>query len=99
MKNAQKESMLVAEYDYDLDMQVQKEENYRKGMLEGILKGKKEGIIKGMLKGLQKGIKEGLQKGRKEEQKTLARRMKDENIDIAIIQKITKLSREDIEKL
>ena len=80
-------------------MQVQKEENYRKGMLEGILKGKKEGIIKGMLKGLQKGKKEGLQKGRKEEQKTLARRMKDENIDIAIIQKITKLSREDIEKL
>ena len=105
------ESMLVAEYDYDLDMQVQKEENYRKGMLEGILKGKKEGIIKGMLKGLQKGkkegkkegikegIKEGLQKGKKEEQKTLARRMKDENLDIAIIQKITKLSREDIENL
>ena len=99
--------MLVAEYDYDLDMQVQKEENYRKGMLEGILKGKKEGIIKGMLKGLQKGkkegkeegIKEGLQKGKKEEQKTLARRMKDENIDIDIIQKITKLSREDIENL
>ena len=89
------ESMLVAEYDYDLDMQVQKEENYRKGMLEGILKGKKEGIIKGMLKGLQKGKKEG----KKEEQKTLARRMKDENIDIAIIQKITKLSREDIENL
>ena len=79
----------------------------RKGMLEGILKGKKEGIIKGMLKGLQKGkkegkeegIKEGLQKGKKEEQKTLARRMKDENIDIDIIQKITKLSREDIENL
>ena len=79
--------MLVAEYDYDLDMQVQKEENYRKGMLEGILKGIKE------------GIKEGLQKGKKEEQKTLARRMKNENIDIAIIQKITKLSREDIENL
>ena len=85
------ESMLVAEYNYDMDMQVQKEENYRKGMLEGILKGKKEGIIKGMLKGLQKG--------KKEEQKTLARRMKDENLDIDIIQKITKLSREDIEKL
>ena len=83
--------MLVAEYNYDMDMQVQKEENYRKGMLEGILKGKKEGIIKGMLKGLQKG--------KKEEQKTLARRMKDENLDIAIIQKITKLSKEDIEKL
>ena len=97
------ESMLVAEYDYDLDMQVQKEENYRKGMLEGILKGKKEGIIKGMLKGLQKGKKEGkeegIKEGKEEEQKTLARRMKDENLDIAIIQKITKLSREDIEKL
>ena len=97
------ESMLVAEYDYDLDMQVQKEENYRKGMLEGILKGKKEGIIKGMLKGLQKGKKEGkkegIKEGKKEEQKTLARRMKDENLDIDIIQKITKLSKEDIEKL
>ena len=85
------ESMLVAEYNYDMDIQVQKEESYRKGILEGILKGKKEGIIKGMLKGLQKG--------KKEEQKTLARRMKAENLDIAIIQKITKLSKEDIEKL
>ena len=95
MENTQKESMLVAEYNYDLDMQVQREECYRKGILEGILKGKKEGIIKGMLKGLQKGKKEG----KEEEQKILARRMKDENLDIAIIQKITKLSKEDIEKL
>ena len=101
------ESMLVAEYNYDMDIQVQREECYKKGMLEGmqngILKGKKEGIIKGMLKGLQKGkkegIKEGKEEGKKEEQKTLARRMKDENLDIAIIQKITKLSREEIEKL
>ena len=40
-----------------------------------------------------------MKEGKKEEQKILARRMKDENLDIAIIQKITKLSREDIEKL
>ena len=49
------EGMLIAEYDYNLDLQVQREECYKKGILEGmqngILKGKKEGIIKGMLKG------------------------------------------------
>ena len=87
--------MLVAEYDYNLDLQVQREECYRKGMLEGmqngILKGKKKGIIKGMLKGLQKG--------KKEERMILARRMKKANFDVSVIQEITKLSSEEIEKL
>ena len=89
------EGMLVAEYDYNLDLQVQREECYRKGMLEGmqngILKGKKKGIIKGMLKGLQKG--------KKEERMILARRMKKANFDVSVIQEITKLSSEEIEKL
>ena len=93
------EGLLIAEYDYDLDMQVQKEESYRKGILEGILKGKKEGIIKGMLKGLQKGKEEGKEEGIKEERMILARRMKKANFDISVIQEITKLSSEEIEKL
>ena len=101
------EGMLIAEYDYNLDLQVQREECYRKGMLEGmqngILKGKKEGIIKGMLKGLQKGKKEGkeegIKEGKKEERMILARRMKKANFDISVIQEITKLSSEEIEKL
>ena len=93
------EGMLIAEYNYDLDIQVQREESYRKGILEGILKGKKEGIIKGMLKGLQKGKKEGRLEGKKEERMTLARRMKKANFDVSVIQEITKLSSEEIEKL
>lgn len=71
--------MLVAEYDYNLDLQVQREECYRKGMLEG--------------------MQNGILKGKKEERMILARRMKKANFDVSVIQEITKLSSEEIEKL
>ena len=37
--------MLVAEYDYDLDMQVQREESYNAGMLVGIQRGEARGFL------------------------------------------------------
>ena len=43
------ESMLVAEYDYDLDMQVQREESYNAGMLVGIQRGEARGEARGFL--------------------------------------------------
>ena len=39
------ESMLVAEYDYDLDMQVQREESYNAGIAQGISQGEARGFL------------------------------------------------------
>ena len=89
------EGMLIAEYDYNLDLQVQREESYKKGILDGMEKG----LLNGLQKGLQKGKKEGRLEGIKEERMTLARRMKKANFDVSVIQEITKLSSEEIEKL
>ena len=95
--------MLVAEYDYNLDLQVQREECYKKGILEGMQQGMEKGLLNGLQKGLQKGKKEGILEGKKEgkeeERMILARRMKKANFDVSVIQEITKLSSEEIEKL
>lgn len=93
------EGMLVAEYDYNLDLQVQREECYKKGILEGMQQGMEKGLLNGLQKGLQKGKKEGRLEGKEEERMTLARRMKKANFDVSVIQEITKLSSEEIEKL
>ena len=73
------ESMLVAEYDYDLDMQVQREESYNAGILVGIQRGEARGEARGFL--------------------TTASRMKKANFAIPVIQEMTGLSREEIERL
>ena len=97
------EGMLIAEYDYNLDLQVQREECYKKGILEGMQQGMEKGLLNGLQKGKKKGIikgmLKGLQKGKKEERMILARRMKKANFDVSVIQEITKLSSEEIEKL
>ena len=41
--------MLVAEYDYDLDMQVQREESYNAGVAQGISQGMQRGEAHGFL--------------------------------------------------
>ncbi|MGP1438661.1 MAG: hypothetical protein ACTTKH_06275 [Treponema sp.] len=67
--------MLVAEYDYDLDMQVQREESYNAGILVGIKRGEARGFL------------------------TTALRMKKANFEVSVIQEMTGLSKEEIEKL
>ena len=49
--------------------------------------------------GIEEGIKQGIEQGIKENQILIAKNMKKENIDINIINKVTGLSKEDIEKL
>ena len=71
--------MLVAEYDYDLDMQVQREESYNAGVAQGISQGISQGETRGFL--------------------TTALRMKKANFAIPVIQEMTGLSKEEIEKL
>ena len=77
------EGMLVAEYDYDLDIQVQREESYNAGMLAGIQKGEARGEAIGEARGFL----------------TTALRMKKANFAIPVIQEMTGLSKEEIEKL
>ena len=54
--------MLIADYNYELDMEVQREEAREEGFEEGRMAG----MEKGMAEGRVEGIREGRQEGRKE---------------------------------
>ena len=79
--------MLVAEYDYDTDIAVQRQESLMIGIQQGIERGIKQGI--------EKGISEGSY------QKALetAKLMKGRNYPISDICTISGLSVEEIEAL
>ncbi|HIT12092.1 MAG TPA: hypothetical protein IAB58_04805, partial [Candidatus Pelethosoma merdigallinarum] len=47
----------------------------------------------------EKGLEEGLKEGQKSEQLKIAKKMKDEHMDLDTIVRITGLSMEEIEKL
>lgn len=59
----------------------------------------KEGREKGLKEGREEGLKEGREEGIKQNKVDTARKMKQENIDINTISKITNLSIKEIEKL
>ena len=67
------------------------EAGFQKGWLEGKLEGKQEGK--------KEGKQEGLIKGRRDEALRIARTMLADGIDISTVQKITRLSAEDIQGL
>lgn len=66
--------MLIAEYDYDTDIRVQREEAYE----DGWDAGRSEGFNQGRSEGLNQGRSEGLNLGRRLAQEELIR--KDEMI-------------------
>ena len=65
--------------------------------------GKREGIEigfqQGIEQGIEKGIEQGIEKGIEKEKYSLAKNMKNEDIDINIISKVTGLSIEKIKSL
>ena len=73
------------------------------GKLEGIKEGKLEGIEEGMKKGIEKGKLEGIKEGKLEGEKnktiSIAKTLKQMNMDNASISKATGLTLEEIEKL
>ena len=71
----------------------------RKGMEQGIKQGIKEGIQKGIEQGIQKGIEQGVTKGKEEERLQIAHKMKTEGIVIEVIERITGLTRDEINAL
>ena len=72
-----------------------KDIGFKSGEEHGIKKGKKEGIEIGREQGIEIGKEQGIEQNKKE----IANSMLKENIPIETIMKITKLSREEIEKL
>jgi predicted transposase YdaD len=73
------------------------------GIEQGIEKGMEQGIEKGIEQGIEKGIEQGIElgieKGKHEETLAIAREMKKDCIPVAQIQKFTRLSVAEIEKL
>jgi len=76
-------NMLIAEYDYDVDIAVQREEEREIALKEGIAQGKQEGISEGSY---QKAIE-------------TARLMKQANCKLDFIMQMTGLTQAEIEKL
>ena len=87
--------MLIAEYDYDVDIAVQREEEREIALQEGIAQGEAKGFSLGIVQGKQEGISEG------SHQKALetAKLMRTHNYPIAEICTMTGLSAEEIENL
>ena len=72
---------------------------FKKGEAKGHKEGREEGIAEGIAKGRKEGIAEGEVKGRKEQAIEMARKLKEEGFDSAIIAKCSGLSLEEIEAL
>ena len=83
--------MLLAEYDYDTDIAVQRKEAFN----DGILQGRNEGIAIGEERGISLGITQGAYQKAVE----TAKSMKSENMSVSLIAHFTGLSVEEIEKL
>ena len=87
--------MLIAEYDYDVDIAVQREEEREIALKEGIAQGEAKGFSLGIAQGKQEGISEGSY------QKALetAKLMKQAHCKLDFITQMTGLSAEEVENL
>ena len=98
-KSTEVQNMLLAEYDYDTDIAVQRKEAFDDGLSqgrnEGISIGEKLGEERGISIGLSQGISQGEKKAKLETAKSMILR----NISIDIVAECTGLSVEEIEKL
>lgn len=61
--------------------------------------GYDKGLEVRIQQGIQKGIQQGIQKGAKDEKNEIAKKLKEQNIDINIIINVTGLTKEEIEKI
>ena len=87
--------MLIAEYDYETDIAVQRAEEREIAFAEGIERGIERGIEQGIERGIERGFSEGSYQTKRE----TAVAFKRLGIDIAKIAEGTGLSVEEIEKL
>lgn len=71
----------------------------QRAMEVGLEEGRQRGIKEGKEEGRKEGRKEGIKEGRNEKTKEIAKKMLAENIEIEVIEKITGLSRQEIENI
>ena len=86
-------NMLLAEYDYDVDIAVQREEEREIALKEGIAQGEAKGFSLGIAQGKQEGISEGAYQAKLETAKTMLAM----HYPLEDICKITGLTREEVE--
>ena len=55
--------MLIAEYDYETDIAVQRAEEREIAFAEGIERGIEQGIERGFEQGIERGIEQGIERG------------------------------------
>ena len=87
--------MLLAEYDYDTDIAVQRKEAFDDGVMQGLSQGISQGRKEGISIGLSQGITQGAHQKAVETAKTLLAF----GDSIEKVSKVTGLSPEEIEKL
>ena len=91
--------MLIAEYDYDTDIAVQREEAGKIAFARGISQGKSLGLAEGKSLGLAQGKSLGLAEGTRQKALETARLMKQRNYPPAEICLMTGLSQAEVEAL
>ena len=91
--------MLLAEYDYDVDIAVQREEEREIALQEGVAKGFSLGEAKGFSIGITQGKQEGISEGAYQKAIEDAQNLKRLGVSISIIAEATGLSKEEVEKL
>ena len=98
-KSTEVQNMLLAEYDYDTDIAVQRKEAFNDGILQGRNEGIAIGEERGITIGRNEGISLGITQGAYQKAVETARSMKSENMSVSLIAHFTGLSVEEIEKL
>ena len=91
--------MLIAEYDYDVDIAVQREEEREIALQEGVAKGFSLGEAKGFSIDIAQGKQEGISEGAYQKAIEDAQNLKRLGVSISIIAEATGLSKEEVEKL
>lgn len=76
---------------YILDQNATEAAGYDKGLKEG----HKNGIKEGLKQGVEKGLKQGVEKGKKE----IAKKMLEEKISLELIEKVTGINKDELEKM
>ena len=94
-KSTEVQNMLLAEYDYDTDIAVQRREAFD----DGLSQGRNEGIAIGEKVGEERGISIGLSQGAHQKAVETAKNALTMNLSIEQVATLTGLSIDEIEKL
>ena len=92
-KREEVRNILVAEYDYDTDIAVQRAEAGRIAFAEG----REQGITQGISQGISQGITQGISQGSRQAKLETAKLLKQLGDSVQKIMQVTGLSKADVE--